>query len=1052
MGNVRVISASAGSGKTWRLAYEYVKGVVSNPFLYRRILAVTFTNKATEEMKSRILEKIQELAEGEKSDFLPHLEEELRLTPAEIRRRAAEARGLILHDYSRFAVLTIDRFFQRLIRSFVRELGVEVNFNLELETDPLLAVAADMMVEDISADEELRGRLFRIAREQVEANRRWNIKVPLIALGRELFGEEYRKAGADEGPESGPIVEAVVEKGERIRREIKEVASEACAMIAGAGLSAADFKGKSSSVAAHFAQVARGDLKPLSKYALAALESDDAWAHPDSPLRGVAESLVPQLAPLLRTVNDLYEDNLRLMNSSALLKDNYRNFQLLGDLRQRIERICAEQNIMPISETNRMISQLVGGNDAPFIFEKAGSYYSRFMIDEFQDTSLLQWENFVPLLADAVAANEGWPVMLIGDVKQAIYRWRGGDWQILARRVSEEMGPDRVDTHTLATNFRSARQVVEFNNAVVGLVAAACNADLDAMVDGALAGGAIDAAMADELRGMMSEAYSGHAQQPKTGAGEGYVTLTVYGPDEEGAYIPPVIERIEELQSRGFAPEDIAVLVRSNDQGTRIARMLLARKHADPGSPYCYDVITQEALTVGSARVSRFIIACLSISADPADAISRAIHNRWLGRPFDEPLDDEDTAFFARAASMPPEQAFEEIVMRYGLQSRVDEIAYIQAVHEQINSFSSGTVADTALFLKWWNEKGVYESVTMQKGGRAITISTIHKSKGLQYRAVIIPYLSWRLSPGTGVVWAEGAGEGLEKTGRLPVRIRREMADSYFAPGYYREQVLAQIDAVNMFYVAVTRAEEELHLMMSSNPRDNSAIGGVVRRVMTAEDDAAVSMGPVRGVRTVSDGLELMEFGTPLTPERGDRPAVRALKIYSTNPPGTKVRLRLPSSRYFGEAEARFAPRDLGVLMHKAFEEAENIDDIRAAMSRMSADGMISDEERGRLEKLVASAFADPLVAGWFGGGWDEVRNENDILVPGSGSPRRPDRVMIRGTQAVVVDYKFGQAVVPSHARQVADYLSLLCRMGYEHAEGYVWYVALDRIEKVSDL
>jgi ATP-dependent exoDNAse (exonuclease V) beta subunit len=1050
MGNVKIIGASAGSGKTYRLAYEYVKGVVENPQLYRAILAVTFTNKATEEMKSRILRRIHELASGGESEYLERLRSELGFTEERIRKNALDAEKRILHDYSHFAILTIDRFFQRLIRAFVRELGVDVAYNLELETDSLLSVAADALIEDISGDEELRDELFAVARQRIEDNKRWGIKESLLGLGRELFGEEYSRAhskGAPDNEKTRTIIEGVVDKAEAIKRQITGKAAEAVAIMRDNGISPDDFKYKKGSVGAYFEAVAGGDVKPLTTYAVKALDYDD-WGRKDSPMREVADSLVPRLKPLLENINRLVTDNSRFLKSAGLLQENYRNFMLLADLQKRIETVCAEENIMPISQTNRLIAALVGDNDAPFIFEKAGNAYSRFMIDEFQDTSALQWSNFVPLLRNAISAEEGDPVLLIGDVKQAIYRWRGGDWQILSHRVYEDMGRDRVSSETLDTNYRSAREVVEFNNSIVERVTAIDNSELNATVDNGVANGAIDSAEASSLKDLLATAYAEHRQKAKPTAGEGYVTISIYDKDAEGEYTPPVIERIEELQQRGYAPGDIAVLVRSNDHARRIAQMLLAHKHAHPSSPYGYDVVTQEALTVGAARVARFIVACLSLAVNPADSIQRAVYNRWTGRGFGEGLTTEDERFFAHTARLSPEEAFEEIVMRYNLQSRAEDIAYIQAIHEQINSFSVRTVADIPLFIAWWNEQGFKQSITMQAGGSAITVTTIHKAKGLQYKAVIIPYTMWKLT-GRGIVWAETTEEGLEPIGRLPIKYKEDMAGSFFAAKYYRELVMSHIDAINMFYVAVTRAERELHLMMSADPRNGGRMSELVGKVLF-RDEAGVTVGEVRGVVTrLENGTELMEFGRPsVQAERTPTPDT-SLHSYPTARPGKRVRLRLPSARYTEDGALDLAPRDFGVMMHKVFENAVNKTDIRTALERMVAEARLSPDDYARLSEKIEQAFSNPLVAEWFGDKWDVVRNEGDIILPRDYSVRRPDRVMIRGERAVVVDYKFGSRQPAAHRRQTAEYVDLLRKMGYAEVSGYVWYVSLDEIVEV---
>jgi ATP-dependent exoDNAse (exonuclease V) beta subunit len=1082
VGNVKIIAASAGSGKTYRLAYEYVKSVVDDPAIYRHILAVTFTNKATEEMSSRILERLHELAtDVTKSPYLKDLMRDLApLDQVAIRARAAEAQRLILHDYSRFAVLTIDRFFQRLIRSFMRELGVDAGFNLELETDSLLELAADALIERAADDGPIRERVFAATTGRLEEGKRWSIREPLVALGGELFGEEYHRSRGEKSGEKGDedgggrddgastLIDEVVERAARAQSDMKTKAAETLSIIAGAGLSADDFRGRSKSFVSWLTKVAAGDFLPLSAAARVALESGvaEAWVVKTSPSRMVVEGLIPVLRPLLAELDTIYSENSRLVASARLLRENRHNFLLLGDLQTAIEAICREKNIVPISETNRMIARLVAGNDTPFIFERAGSYFSRFFIDEFQDTSVAQWENFLPLLRNAIASEAGFPVMLIGDVKQAIYRWRGSDWRILSRRVREQMGAARVDnSESLSTNRRSLRRVVEFNNMAVGRLIEATGGLLDAMIAEAREAGSLYAAEADSLTGMLTEAYRDHTQKPGGDADEGYVTLTVYGPDNEGVYTPPVVERIEELQSRGFRAGDIAVLVRSNTQGARVAQMLLERKRLNPSSSYCYDVVTAEALTVGASAASRFIIACLMLSANPADTIQRAIFNRWLGRDFDAPLTKIETEFFGRLAALSPEEAFEEVVLRFGLHERSTDVAYIQAVHQQITTFSSRSVADLPLFLKWWNEHGADESITMQQEGGAITVSTIHKSKGLQYKVVIIPYLSWSMAPDARgrplVVWSESDESGLGNVGAIPINYKSLMADSWFSTRYYREQVLAHIDAANMFYVAVTRAASELHLMTSSNPREGrGSVGNLLRNVLNIHEDFTEWGQPLRmaeaAAKEVAEGAT--EWATKGAAEgaaeespapKNSRAGDAVLHTYPTSRPGAKMRIQLPQTRYLEDAAADLSPRDFGVLMHRAFERAVTVDDVHRALATMSAGALISPVEQAHLKEVIEHTLANPLVAEWFAGDWEAVRNEGDILTPLDTGTKRPDRVMIRGGRAVVVDYKFGRLKSPAHGKQLRDYMHLLAEMGHTDISGYIWYVSLDSIEKI---
>jgi ATP-dependent exoDNAse (exonuclease V) beta subunit len=346
-------------------------------------------------------------------------------------------------------------------------------------------------------------------------------------------------------------------------------------------------------------------------------------------------------------------------------------------------------------------------------------------------------------------------------------------------------------------------------------------------------------------------------------------------------------------------------------------------------------------------------------------------------------------------------------------------------------------VADIPLFLKWWDERGSASSITMQQGADAITVSTIHKSKGLQYKVVIVPYLSWSMAPETRgrplVVWAEADGEGLGDVGAVPINYKEAMARSWFSARYYREQVLSYIDSANLFYVAVTRAECELHLMTSSNPYDGrSSVGNLL----------CASLGT---------GGDFTEWGTPLHPERGVATENNAMRTYPTSRPDSKMRLRLPYARYIedGAANPDLSPRQYGVLMHRAFENAATVHDVHLALDTMLADALLSPSEHAHLQEIIDRALANPLVAGWFGGQWETVRNEGDILTPGEYGVKRPDRVMVRGEKAVVVDYKFGRSQSADHAAQLRGYMRLLTDMGHTDVDGYLWYVSQGKIEKV---
>ena len=1044
----KILNASAGSGKTYQLAYKYVRDVVEQPSIYRHILAVTFTNKATEEMKSRILKEIHLLASGGESSYLENLCRELDMDAATVRRRAAEVRSKILHDYSRFTVLTIDTFFQRILRAFIKELGIDLNYNVEIETASVLTKSADTLIEQITTDRNLQRWLTDFVQERIDEGKKWDVRDGILTLGGELFKEKNKEALslARSREELGRIVGEATARAAATKQQMRERAAEAVRIMADAGVGPADFTGKSRSFAHYFLTVAAGELKPYTATVGKMSLTTEGWAPKGSP----AAPLAARLQPLLREICDLYDANVRSWNTCDLLRENYRSFALLSDLYAKVQQLCDEQNMMLLSETKYILSEFIGHNDAPFIYEKVGNRFEHFMIDEFQDTSVNEWENFLPLLLNAMAQSEATSVLIVGDIKQSIYRWRGGDWKILHSQAQAQLDPASTEVEILRENYRSLPAVVEFNNEIIGRVVETDNRALNETLDEAAAKGGINPAAAAALHDTLRDAYRGHAQTPRRRSDRpGYVSVSTF------AEQPPVVERICEVLDKGFRPRDIMILVRGATDGAKVAAELLDFKRRNTDPRYRFDVMTQEALIVGNAPVSSFIAASLRLSLNPDDSLSRAVYNHYLGRGFDRPLSDDERTFFRSIRLLSPEEAFERIVMRHGLQDDKQQTAYLQAIHEQIIGFCSSKIADIALFLDWWEQQGQNRSLSVEESETTVEITTIHKAKGLEKRVVLIPYCSWQLDPKSGgnvtnIVWAEAHGDA-EAVGRFPVKYKKSMAESGFSAEYYRELVYSHVDNVNLLYVALTRAAESLHVFIPQ--KGGKTVGGLLLQSILTDGDKALA-GSAEGRYTVTETGERFEFGQFRGPVADGGKTSGAEHVVLENYPTARadLRLRLPSQRYFEqEEEVELSPRNFGILMHKAFENADDEEQIRLAVERMQADGTLSAAEAAALRRMIARALAHPAAREWFAGGWERVRNENEIIIPGGSSARRPDRVMIRGTRAVVVDYKFGGREPERYRRQVREYLALLRQMGYTETEGYLWYVKLGRIEKVEE-
>lgn len=1052
MPSINILKASAGSGKTYQLTYRYIRDIIREPQLYRHILAVTFTNKATEEMKSRILSELNKLASGEDSPYLSGLEQDLALSEKTIRKRASQCRTKILHDYGRFNVLTIDKFFQRIIRSFIKELGLDLSYTLELHTDSILESAADRLIEGIRSDRRLREWIMLFVEDKISENQKWDIRSELVELGAEIFREHFIYGGATElsREEIGRIVGKESARIKKITEQMQAVAAEALAVISKASLTPEDFAYGRQGCVSYFLKIREGNIEPYGKRVTDALVSEEKWCPKTSLRRTDIMAVVPRLRELLTELTGVYDENIVDINTAALVQENFRAYALLTELALKAREVCAEMNIVPISETNNIINKLIGGNDAPFIYEKTGGTISHYMIDEFQDTSRQQWENFVPLLENAVSQSAS-PVLLVGDVKQSIYRWRGGDWQILGKTAPERFGDTGI--FNLETNYRSAGNIVTFNNNMISEVVALADRNINALTEEFRHKKYIDKENLSPFENILSEAYNGHIQNTSKAPDEGYVRITeIPKTVEVGKSL--LIETIESLQRRGYSPGDIAVLVRYNRQGNEIAQQLLDYKASHPDSQFSYDLVTQEALTLGKSNVVNFIVSVMYLTVSPDNSIQRAVYNRFLDRDIATEFDENEIGFFSALRLVSIEEAFEKILSTYSLNELTGDIAYIQAIHNHIHGFSTTKIADFPVFLKWWEESGHNLSVNIPSNRNAISVLTIHKSKGLEYKAVIIPECSWQLNPRTRSLFWAAASEGpFEALGKVPLRWKSVIADSYFAGDYLEELVMSHIDNINTLYVATTRAEEELHVFIPASQKPGANIAGLVSGVMERTGDDTVRIGEMQGKTTITAGTAVYEFGKPYIKEATASEEKPEQATYFSAKRTNRIRYGTSSGRYFEEegADIRLSPRNYGIIMHKVFENINSTGDIDAELEKMRALAEISDEEKSVAADLIRESLKNETIRSWFDPSWDNVRNEASIIVPRSHGLKRPDRVITKGNRAVVIDYKFGTVKKEYYKTQIRQYMELLGRMGYRDIKGYLWYIALQEVIEVGE-
>ena len=1058
MKRAKILSASAGSGKTYQLTLKYMCDVIQHPERYRNILAVTFTNKATEEMKSRILREIHTLASGGNSSYIGEIKRELGLSEAQIREGAKRARTRILHDFSRFTILTIDRFFQRILRAFIKELSLDLNYNIELDTNLLLERSTDTLIESIAENEQLRKWLLEFAQERLEDGERWDMRSDLKQLGGELFKESGAKRIDLKLNKQGlrDVVKMLTSEGEECRKRIMELGNKALKTMESYGVSADEFKGTSHSFAFSFYRYAEGELKEPTATMLKASENISEWYKKGADGRIVTAAEV--LMPLLKEICDCYNDAIKRINTANLIKDNYRSFALLADLQERVKDICTKENIMVLSKTKDILSTFIDDNNAPFIYEKVGSRYDHYMIDEFQDTSVREWRNMLPLLREALASNPNSSVFIVGDIKQSIYRWRGGDWRLLNSDAMADLGKENTEIEHLQKNYRSLPKIVEFNNKLIAKAVDLDNYYLNHALINAKKDNKIEETTYSSLYDVMARAYCDHKQiAAKSGNEEGYAEVIAY---DSTLIDSPFIEAIESAISRGYRYRDILILVRGGSDAKKVADALFAYKEKKFTSKGLsgFNILTPGALTLDSCDIVEFIISVMRLAIEPKSDIERGVYNRYLGLPIDSEFDEMSIEWLRHIAHLSPLEAFESIISRFSLHERKESLAFLQAMHEQILAFSSQRVVDIQYYLNWWEERGHSEAITVEMTDDTIEITTIHKSKGLERDVVIMPYSRWDMTPRASlhpIVWAKtNSNTTISTINDFPVVYGSAMENSNFSDEYYKELVMSHIDGINLLYVAVTRASKELYIYLPTRLNTKSKGGENINTTVPLILEAAKSICPNPECEQLDgeNAILTYSFGTPTKSECKDRDNCTGsdilLETYTSHKPTIKV--RYPSHRYIEEGitNDNKALND-GIRLHSLFEGAITESDLRDAIKRLVLDCVVDNKQAAMLNDRVSAILCNESVAEWFSGDWDDVKCEAAIIT--KRDIRRPDRVMIKGDRAVVVDYKFGNKKYYAYNRQMTEYMNLLKSMGrFSHIEGYVWYISLGEIDKIE--
>ena len=1061
---IELFSASAGAGKTHRLTGEYIKRLFIGEAQYRHILAVTFTNKATEEMKSRILNELYIIASGRESRFMQELLPLVGGSQQKLRARARVILSQILHDYSLFNVSTIDRFFQSVMRAFARELGKMVSYGVELDEKSIRLAAIDRIYADLGKQEnaKLLGWMTEFAKEVVAEGEGWNIKDKIADLSSEVNNEGYkllqRNAGAAYGNLNGNEVQDLKVRVKKIRalfiKRLKEIGNNGVAHISALGHSPSEYKGGFRSLFCKFEKMAKGEMQDGDSAKFKAIYNNKSeWVskenNPDDFYSNDLNNDIKDFIDLC--------DKLPLFRTAEAILQRINQFGILNNIQREIQTICREQNVMLLADTTELLNRVIDGNDTPFIYEKIGTQLNYIMLDEFQDTSRMQWQNFEPLIAEIESRTphkNGFGNVVVGDIKQSIYRWRNSDWQILHNFATGPIGKYSKSI-SLDTNWRSLQNIITFNNSFFESAAKELDNKFASNSSGNLT--------------PIAEIYKTIAQQyPKEKSSipaEGYVEVRIYdkvpkgtketmetketkGTDAKMRPYQATVEAIKDALCRGYSYSHITILVRKNTEGAAIAKHLLENN---------IPVVSSDSMLLVSSKVIRGLVERLAAIATSAPA----------------PADTDK-----ELRNMPLLQLVQHIIHNELPDASKADMAYLNAFMDVVLKFTSEEGSNLSLFLKWWSENGTSYSISAPKSN-AVTICTIHKSKGLEAEIIIIPFFTCKLEPEVnGIIWCSTTDPEIGYNQPLPVLYSAKLENTLFKEDYYKEKHNCYIDAINLAYVACTRPRNELYIFADKSARSfNNSMASLLATFVNAPDKVpfvkdSSGIDPSQKCDIYKFGVKNQRYECKVpaaassvgSSATASAPALQADALMLLAPIKQTGRNRLAASQS-SINEGDDSIRNKGVILHEIFSFIKNKRDIPDAVKRATLLGIVNKESFADLltataptiEDVIAQLISQTDHLHWFDDS-AQILNEQEIL-SGNDTITRPDRVILlpdgKGAhKAIVVDYKFGEydpnsTQLKRYHSQVAGYMSSLCKMGFVDVSGYIWYPLHNKIIEV---
>lgn len=1105
--NLIVYKASAGSGKTFNLVLEYVSLLILNPKAYRSILAVTFTNKATAEMKQRILKELLDISKNNKGNFFKALSKRINgLDDNTISLKAKEALSNILHDYSYFNIQTIDAFLQRVMRSIAKELGIGSNYNLIIDETLLLQKAIERMIEASDSDELLFDWYMGMINSKVDEGKRIDVEKELLEFGRNLDKEKFKMLASDIKLLKKEDWDSFKQRGKKeielLEKQLIDYGEKFVSLIEEKGLSPDDFAGKQRGIGAALYRIRKGefDFRDRSYY-VKAMDDASAWFAKQNQFDNNLSFANDVLMPLMNEYYKFYDSNIKVLNSWKAVLPFVARIGLLRDISKYRDEILKEDNKFLLSNTSKLLTDIVSldKSEISFIYEKIGSKLKHIMIDEFQDTSKLNWQTLLPLVMESV--DSGYRSVIVGDVKQSIYRWRNGDWTLLNnihKGISFGLNSTnfrKPEIRLLQDNFRTFGNIVEFNNLLFADSLKVIKENEILLPSGEPL---IDKDKWEVLYSVFADA---RQKVRKNYENKGELRCQFLAKEKDVSVDENLKEfldkEIKYYLSQGFDYSDIAILFRFNRELDKISEYL--REINIP-------IVSEQAFSYQSSESIRLIIEALRYIANQENKVSLLalkLHFLSTNEVFSEDINQvkiseieiDEISWLKNRDNLINKPLFDLvafIIKNLKLDQDPNELGFITSFLDNVQEFGNNDgIGDINSFLTYWEEELMNKRIAISEQVEGIRVLTIHKAKGLEYPVVILPYANWELYETKGTrttLWLENK---LSDTPNICFSNLSSLKNSLYDVEYSNEVLQQYVDNLNLLYVALTRPKYAIsiigHIKSAKEEPNIFPIDNVTKFIYSAlQSNKLLKEGLVpQNQKSQNDILDAQRTNvyyhilpTLMSDDKSSNKNSSALEDNQKEPLYTKENPKqIPISSGFNGAKLRYSqtkqaedyikamleaktqtltPRMKGIILHNLLSNIILINDVQKALEISMTKGEISQENREFFENIINDMLLLKEAKDWFSDKY-EVFNELDIVLKADGNitTKRPDRLMIdKANGVIIVDYKFASSKtnLNLYSNQISDYKYLISNMGYTNIKSYLWFVNFDNQEFSSEI